>query len=33
MSLVANYRSQFNRIIRTGSYEELESRLRTMADE
>jgi len=28
VSLVANYRSQFDRIIRTASYEELVNRLR-----
>jgi phospholipid transport system substrate-binding protein len=33
ISLVSNYRSQFDRIIRTSSYEELVKRLRTKRDE
>jgi phospholipid transport system substrate-binding protein len=33
VSLVANYRSQFDRIIRTSSYEELVRRLKTKRDE
>jgi len=33
VSLVANYRSQFDRIIRTSSYEELVKRLKTKRDE
>jgi phospholipid transport system substrate-binding protein len=33
VSLVGNYRSQFDRIIRTGSYEELVRRLKTRRDE
>ena len=33
VSLVANYRSQFDRIVRSGSYEELVRRLKTKRDE
>ena len=33
ISLIANYRSQFDRIIRTASFQELMSRLRTRRDE
>ena len=33
VSLVANYRSQFDRIVRTSSYEELVRRLKTKRDE
>ena len=33
VSLVANYRSQFDRIIRSSSYEELVKRLKTKRDE
>jgi phospholipid transport system substrate-binding protein len=33
ISLISNYRSQFDRIIRTSSYEELVKRLRTKRDE
>jgi phospholipid transport system substrate-binding protein len=33
ISLIGNYRSQFDRIIRTSSYEELVKRLRTKRDE
>ncbi len=33
VSLVANYRTQFNRIIRTSSYQELVTRMKTRMDE
>ena len=32
VSLISNYRSQFNRIIQTSSYQELVKRLRTKQD-
>jgi phospholipid transport system substrate-binding protein len=33
VSLVANYRTQFNSVIRTGSYDELVRKMRTRIDE
>jgi len=33
VSLVNNYRSQFNKIIRSGSYEELVQKMRAKRDE